>query len=145
MRLEAVIPARDDWAEQYPTFHVSPGIRAGDHLYCCAVTGWDPQAGMVAGDPEAQFDQAFRNVAEILEAGGASWANVVRATSYHVGALHELIPVFVAVRDRYIVEPYPVWTAAVVSQLPDPDALVQLEVTAVIPTPPGAGPPPARA
>ncbi len=132
MRAEAVVPSRPDWRVQYEQYHVSPGLRVADHLYCCGITGWDPEQGNNPADAEAQFDQAFRNVAEVLEAGGGSWRDVVKVVSYHVGELHEHIPTFVRVRDRFVTAPYPVWTAAVVTQLPDPRALLQLDVTAVL-------------
>ncbi len=51
--------------------------------------------------------------------------------SYHVGELHEHIPTFVRVRDRYVREPYPLWSAVVVA-LAHPEALVQIEVSAVV-------------
>ncbi|MDP8942877.1 MAG: RidA family protein [Actinomycetota bacterium] len=130
--MEAVVPTPQDWQVQYQQYHVSPAIRAGDHLYCCGVTGWDRDIGRAPTDPEAQFDRAFRNVAEVLEAASAGWADVVKAVSFHVGGLQEHIPTFVRVRDRYISEPYPVWTAAVVTELPDPTAIVEIEVTALI-------------
>ena len=132
MNREAVVPMRADWRTQYDDYHVSPAVRVGDQVYCCGITGWDPETGGYSPDAEEQFDRTFRNVAEVLEAAGCGWQDVVKAVSYHVGELHEHIPTFVRVRDRHVREPYPVWTAAVVVALPHPDALVQIEVSAVV-------------
>lgn len=132
MGTEAAVPDRADWKAQYESFHTSPGLRVGDTLYCGAVTGWDPALGRNPAELEAQIEQAFRNAGEILEAAGASWADVVKGVSYHVGELPAQIAPFVKVRDRYVSAPYPVWTAASVHGLPDPEARVQIELTAVL-------------
>lgn len=139
MRAEAVVPQKEEWRTQYDEFHVSPAIRVGDTVYCCGITGWDAQRGGYPEDLESQFEQAFRNVGVVLGAARASWGGVVKVVSHHVGDLHSHIPAFVRVRDRFVVEPYPISTAAVVVALPHPDALIQLDVTAVTSNSPTAG------
>lgn len=132
MSTAAAVPDRADQKAQYESFHTSPGLRVGDTLYCGAVTGWAPELGRNPSELKAQIEQAFRNASQTLDAAGASWADVVKGVSYHVGHLPDHIAPFVEVRDRYVSAPYPVWTAASVAGLPDPEALVQIELTAVL-------------
>ena len=61
----------------------SQAIRAGDTIYVAMQIPLDPATGqMAAGDVGAQTRQVMRNIAAILEAAGASWSHVVKATVY---------------------------------------------------------------
>lgn len=127
-----VVPERADFKTQVDSFHASPHLLVGDTLYCCAVTGWDPDLGHDPPGLPEQIEHAFRNATAILEAAGAGWSDVVKGVSYRVGDLSSHVEPFVKVRDRYVKPPYPIWTAASVTGLPDPSALVQIELTAVM-------------
>ena len=83
-------------------------------------------------DPEAQFAVAFETLDAILREGGASLADVVEITSYHVGiAAH--MEAFMAAWCRYLKEPYPAWTAVGVAELIVPGGLVELRAVAADP------------
>jgi 2-iminobutanoate/2-iminopropanoate deaminase len=61
----------------------SQAIRAGSLLFLSGQIPLDPATGtMVAGDVAAQTHQVFANLKAVLEAGGASFDNVVRTTVY---------------------------------------------------------------
>jgi len=113
---------------QYEIWGLSPGIRDGDTLYCSGQLGIGAD-GTIPEDAEAQFTNAFEAVKRVLEASGASFADVVEMSSFHVGLVSEL-GTFAKVRDRYIREPYPAQTAIGVAELGFPGAILELKVIA---------------
>jgi enamine deaminase RidA (YjgF/YER057c/UK114 family) len=59
---------------------------------------------------EAQMVQAFENLKLVLEAAGATLADVVDLTTFHTDMRD--LPLFMQVRDRYLhAHPRPAWTA----------------------------------
>ena len=127
-RRRVVIP--DGMQRMYDQFHFAPAVRVGKHVFCSGQVGSGP-GGKLDPDPAAQFTDAFENVRALLEEAGASWADVVEMTSFHVG-LNEHIGVFMQVKDGFLKEPYPAWTAVGVSELAF-GALVEIKVRAVVP------------
>ena len=117
---------RDDW-------HFSHVVRHHGLLLLSGVTGTD-EHGVVAPDPETQFEQAFVHLRWYLEAAGASMADVLEMTTYHVG-LRRHLAAFTAVKDRHVREPYPAWSAIGVSELITEGALVEIRVIARDPRP----------
>ena len=110
-------------------FHFAPAMRVGKDVFCSGQVGSGPE-GKLDSDPAAQIAQAFENVRTVLEEAGASLADVVELTSFHVG-LNEHIGIFMQVRDGYLKEPYPAWTAVGVAELAF-GALVEIKVRARI-------------
>ncbi len=113
----------------YDDYHFAPAVVDGDHLRVSGVIGIDLAAGSVPADPYTQFTQAFDNLAEVLTAGGSDFAAITEMTTFHVG-LREHLGVFMAVKDRYVKEPYPAWTAIGTPELALEGALVEIRVTA---------------
>ncbi len=59
----------------------SQGIVSGDLVFCSGQLGLDPATGdLVEGGVEAQTERALRNLASVLDAAGASMADVVKTT-----------------------------------------------------------------
>ncbi|HLK34803.1 MAG TPA: Rid family hydrolase [Terriglobales bacterium] len=59
----------------------SQGWRAGDFIFVTGTGPIDPETGKMAGDTiEQQTEQTISNIAAILEADGASLADVVKVT-----------------------------------------------------------------
>ena len=116
----------------YDHYHFAPAVIDGEHLRCSGVIGINPVDGQANPDPATQFAQAFDNLAEVLSAGGASFADITEMTTFHVG-LQAHLPAFMAVKDRYMSEPYPAWTAIGISELAFPGGLVEIRVTARLP------------
>lgn len=111
-----------------------PGTaRGGGALHGAAATldaGAVPISGLRAvREPEAQFATAFEALEEILAAAGATLADVVEITSYHV-EIRRHMETFMRVKERYLGEPYPAWTAIGVSELVVPGGLVELRAVA---------------
>lgn len=121
----AVVP--DGMQGFYDQFHFSPAVRVGRTIYASGQVGSGPD-GKLDPDPAAQISQAFENVRSVLKEAGASFTDVVEMTSFHVG-LDEHIGVFMQVKDGFLGEPYPAWTAVGVAELAF-GALVEIKVTA---------------
>ncbi len=122
---EIVVP--DGMQNFYDQFHFAPAMRSGNTLYCSGQVGNGPD-GKLDPDPAVQITNAFENVARVLKEAGASFENVVEITSFHVG-FNEHIGVFMQVKDGFVQEPYPAWTAVGVAELAF-GALVEIKVTA---------------
>lgn len=125
---QAVIPK--GFEVQYDGWKLSPALRVGCTIYCSGQIGIGMD-GTLPADPREQFTLAFENVKAVLEAAGASFADVVEISSFHVGLLEHL-EAFMGVRDRYIGQPYPAQTAVGVAELAMPGALVEIRATAVL-------------
>ncbi len=123
---KAIIPKGSETL--YERLHFAPAIRSGKWVFCSGDLGSDASGG-VPDDPEQQFTNVFENLTRTLEAAGVSLADVVEVTSYHVG-LQEHMRAFMKVRDRYVSETYPAWTAIGVTELAAPGALVEVKVVA---------------
>jgi len=61
----------------------SQAIRSGDLLFLSGQVPIDPKTGeIVAGDISVQTERVLDNLAAVLAAGGASFADVVKTTIY---------------------------------------------------------------
>ncbi|XVV01811.1 RidA family protein [Actinosynnema sp. CA-248983] len=66
-----------------PVASFSQGVRKGNVLQVAGQVGFDPATGEIVGETVAeQTRQALRNVAAVLEAGGASMDDVVMMRVY---------------------------------------------------------------
>jgi 2-iminobutanoate/2-iminopropanoate deaminase len=87
----------------------SQGIRAGDFVFVAGQVGKDPATGQLVGDTiEAQTTQTLENLKAILEAAGASLADVVKVSA-HLTDL-SLFDRFNKVYVNYFPDPKPVRT-----------------------------------
>jgi 2-iminobutanoate/2-iminopropanoate deaminase len=61
----------------------SQAIEVDGWVWCAGQIGTDPQAGaLVEGGAAAQAERALRNLGAVLDAAGASFANVVKTTVF---------------------------------------------------------------
>jgi enamine deaminase RidA (YjgF/YER057c/UK114 family) len=124
----AVVP--DVWSPFYAATHVPAAVFAGDRLRVTGHTG--EASGVFPDSAVAQLRQTFRNIGLTLAEAGAGWADVVELTSYHVG-LREQSEAMMTVAAEFLEDPYPAWTAVGVTELFEPDALVEISCEAVLP------------
>jgi 2-iminobutanoate/2-iminopropanoate deaminase len=109
----------------------SQAIVAGGFVFCSGTVGIDPQTGRVAEGIEAQTEQALRNIAAILNAAGASMADLVKTTIFYadVDDFAKLNEVY----SRHMPDPPPARSAPANVKLPR-GLLVSIEAIAVLPT-----------
>ena len=79
-------------------------------------------------DVTAQAELCFEAIKAILAEAGMSFADVIRISAF-VTKREDFAP-YMAVRDRYTLEPKPVSTLIVVGGFTRPEFLVEVEVTA---------------
>lgn len=123
----------EGWA---PARGYANGISArGRTITVAGQIGWDAQQRLVGGDLVAQARQALVNIVAILAVDGARPEHLVRLTWYvtdraaYLAAGKPLGAAYRAVIGRH----FPAMTAVEVSSLMDPDAVVEIEATAIVP------------
>ena len=99
----------------------------GNLVVCSGQIPIIPETGAIADGLEAQANQVFKNVAELLKAAGSDISRVVKTTVFirHMddfGAIN-------AVYAKYFTEPFPARSCVEVSRLPK-DVLLECEVIA---------------
>lgn len=98
--------------------------------------GWNPRTGKFESDDFVkQTRQALENVVTVLRAGSAIPENLIRMTWYIVDREaygRERKAIGAAYRD-VVGEYYPAMTLIVVSGLLEPQALIEIEATAMVP------------
>lgn len=93
---------------------------------------WDDQRRVVGvGDMRAQTQQTFRNIRACLEAVGGEMDDVMSIVTY-VTTLDGLRDIH-EVRTEFFSPPYPVSTLVRVAGLVEPDLLIEVTATAVVP------------
>jgi len=65
-----------------PISHYCDAVRFDDTLYISGIPPLDAQGRVVSEDPAAQTRQVFENMKLILDAAGATFADVLRVTVY---------------------------------------------------------------
>jgi reactive intermediate/imine deaminase len=105
----------------------------GTFIYVSGQIASDPDGALVApNDLPSQTERVFENVKAILEANGASFADVVKLQTY-VTTLEGLTEMR-EVRSRYLTAELPASTAVQVVALVVPEAVIEVDVVAVIPS-----------
>jgi len=112
----------------YDRFHFSQAVKSSGVLICSGQIGTGP-GGAVPADLAEEFRNAWRAVQGVLAEGGASIADVVEYTTFHVG-LQKTMPTFMKVRDEFVKPPWPAWTAIGITELAVPGAHVEIRVIA---------------
>ena len=114
----------------YDALHFSQATRVGNTIWVSGQVGIDaamkPAKGM-----EAQARLAFQGLRSVLEAAGASLADVVDLMTFHTDLRGEM-RAFAAVKDEYFPDRYPSWTAVGVTQLALPELCVEIRAVAVV-------------
>jgi enamine deaminase RidA (YjgF/YER057c/UK114 family) len=126
---EALIPSA--WRKFYEASRVPAAVRAGGVLHVTGHTG-ERLDGVFSEDVEEQVRGTFRNIALTLAEAGLDWSDVVELNSYHVG-LQDQAEVLLAVAAEFLQDPFPAWTAVGVTELIDPEAVIEISCVAVFP------------
>ena len=129
MAIKSIV--RDSGKFLYDNFHFSEAVESDGLLLCSGIIGTG-QDGKVPEDIREEFDNAWSGVTSLLKEAGADASHIVEYTSYHVG-LQADMAAFMEVRDKYLLEPWPAWTAIGITELAVPGAHVEIRVTAKLP------------
>ena len=108
----------------------SQAIRAGNLLFLSGQIPLDPASGSVVdGDVTAQTERVLQNISAVLQAAGATFANVVRTTVF-LADMNEFAAMN-AVYGKHVVDPPPARSTVQVARLPK-DVRVEIDVIAVL-------------
>jgi len=106
----------------------TPGILAeGRRLIFVSGQGPDD----LKADMETQIRQTFQRIGAVLEAAGASFANVVMVRAFFVHLVRDLAALR-KVRKEFLVKPYPASTAVGTTELAIPGLEIEIEAVAVL-------------
>ncbi len=114
-----------------PISHYCDAVRWDDTLYISGIPPLDAQGRVVSEDPAAQARQVFENMKIVLDAAGATFADVLRVTVYltDVNDRKKINPV----RQEYFGAARPASTLIGVSELAIPGMKVEIEAIVGIP------------
>lgn len=135
--MSARLISPQDMLQQTPYHHVA--VATGTtHVHVAGQVGQRGNEPVAAGDLSAQVAQALRNTALGLAGAGASFSDVVRLTFYVTRWTPDKIEAFMAGVQTVAEEvglPMPMPPASLigVEVLFEPDVLVEVEATAVLP------------
>ena len=117
--------------DPYAPYLLSQGMRVGDLLLISGQTGIDDAGELVSLDDfDAQADQAFRNLGQVLEAGGSSLDRVAKVTIF-LTDMAANFPKIVELRRKWFTPPYPADTIVEVRSLYRPEVMLEIEAIAV--------------
>ncbi len=108
-----------------PISHYCDAVRFDDTLYISGIPPLDSKGRVVSEDPAAQARQVFENMKLILDAAGATFADVLRVTVYltDVNDRTKINPV----RQEYFGTARPASTLIGVKELAIPRMKVEIE------------------
>ena len=108
----------------------SQAIVANGFVFCSGTAGIDPETGIIPDGIEAQTEQSLRNLAAVLEAAGASMADLVKTTIFYADVAD--FALLNEVYARHMPDPPPARSAPANVRLPR-GLLVSIEAIAVLP------------
>lgn len=105
----------------------SQAIEINGMVYTSGVIPVDPATGVIAEGVEAQANQAFKNLCNLVEASGSKVENIVKTTVFikemnDFGKINEIYK-------EYFKEPFPARSCVEVARLPK-DVLLEVEAIA---------------
>lgn len=109
----------------------SQAIRYGNLLFCSGQVALDPQSMQLVGTTvEEQTEQVMKNLAGVLKAQGATFANVIKTTIFlkNMSDFTKVNEVYA----KHLKAPFPARATIEVARLPK-DALVEIEAVAALP------------
>jgi enamine deaminase RidA (YjgF/YER057c/UK114 family) len=126
---------RDTYPEQNLDNDLCQAVVANGVVYLRGQVGQDlDTSGSVGiGDIEAQAEQAMANIATLLGEAGGALEDIVKVVVYLTDIRYRE-PVY-RVTGKWLKGVYPVSTGIVVSALARPEWLVEIDATAVLPSP----------
>jgi len=109
----------------------SQAVVAGPFVFTAGQIGLDPATGQMVDGVVAQTEQVLANLGAVLAAAGCTLADVVK-TLVFVADMNDYATIN-GIYDAHFTAPYPARSAVEAARLPK-DALVEIEVVALVPT-----------
>ena len=123
---------KDTYPDQSLNNDLCQVVRAGNMVFLRGQVGTDLEGNLIGlGDPEAQAEQAMRNVKQLLEEAGSCLDHTCKITIYLTDRGYRE-PVYRVV-GKWLKGVFPVSTGVVVSGLAKPEWLMEIDVIAVMP------------
>jgi len=125
----AILP--EGWPQ--PRGYANGMVAEGRVLMTGGLVGWDAQ-GVFAQGFIGQLRQTFLNIKAVVEAGGGRVEDIVRLTWYvtdiqsYRDSLREMGPIYREAFGRH----FPAMAVVAVTALVEPEALLEIEATAVV-------------
>jgi 2-iminobutanoate/2-iminopropanoate deaminase len=111
--------------------HVVTVTGPGKTIYVAGQLARNADGNIVGkGDMRAQLEQTFKNLDACLKAAGATWADVVKTNTFVTD--YAAFSQCSDVRMRYIGVGLPTSTTIQISGLAQPEAMVEIELVAVV-------------
>ena len=114
-----------------PYYSNAVRVSSGDLLFISGQVAWDVDGNVVGkGDPQQQAEQVFANIAAILSAHDATFADIIKVTVYvtDLSWFEQLSDI----RRRVFGESPPASVIVQVSSLVQADLLVEVEAVAAV-------------
>ncbi len=116
--------------DPYEPFLISQAIRAGNLVFLSGQAAISSAGEIVGiGDFDAQAEQTFKSLRDVLEAAGSSLGQVVKVTIFLTDMSN--FPKIIHLRDKWFTKPYPADTIVEVSSLALPELLIEIEAVAL--------------
>lgn len=112
----------------YREWGFSPAVECRGFIFVSGCTG-TMEDGVVPKGIADQTRQAFSRIKISLDEAGVTFSDIVEMTTYHIGLKNHLDE-FIAVKNEFISDPHPAWTAVGVTELASEGAIVEIKVIA---------------
>ena len=115
--------------DPFEPFCISQAMRLGDLVFVSGQAALDLEGNLVGvGDFDAQAEQVFKNLEDVLAAAGSGLDKILKVTIF----LKDMdnFPKIVALREKYFSQPYPADTIVEVSALALPELEIEIEAIA---------------
>jgi 2-iminobutanoate/2-iminopropanoate deaminase len=115
----------------YEPFGFTNCVRLGNVLYLSGISALDPQGKVLGDDIETQTIGTYRNVEQVLRAGGSSLDQILQMTSFVVD-LGKNGAGYVAARSKILTKPTYTSATIGVSALMVPGLLLEVQCIAAV-------------
>jgi reactive intermediate/imine deaminase len=114
--------------DPYAPYRISQAIRFGDLVFVSGQAAISESGLVGVGDFDAQAEQAFSNLRDVLEAAGSGLDRILKVTIFLTDMSN--FPKIVDLRGRWFSEPWPADTIVEVTSLALPELEIEIEAIA---------------
>ena len=115
----------------YEPFGFTSCVRYKDVLYLSGISALDPQGRVIGADIETQTIHAYRNIEQVLRAGGSDLDQILQMTSFIVD-LAKNGQGYVEARKKILTQPTYTSATIGIAALMIPDLLLEVQCAAAI-------------